>query len=489
MRPSPNELQIEMDKVRDNRFNQYVKSVRLKNVRGFIDEKVEFRSPVTALIGTNGGGKSTILGAVALGYKSIKPGQFFPKAFIGDESMSEWEIDLEMTDKPLLKDKNISRTAKFKQSRWRRDNFPQRQVVYIEIQRTVPAGELSRFKQFIAGDKTDFIDKKLLNNTIKYAGAVLDKDLSHYRVICKKSDNNSKMYVGAATTGADYSQFHFGAGEASIIETIDRIENADDNALVLIEELENGLHPVAVRALVNYLLNVSKRKKLQIVFTTHSQEAVNELPAEAVWASINKRVWNGKLNIESLRAITGTVHQTRVVYVEDNFAKEWVENAIGWYAADLAPSIKVYAAGGYPNLLKVNEFHNLNETVTVKSVALVDGDVRERLGTEKLSENAAFLGDTYPDVCVFHYIAQNIERLVSVLRQRCQLVRFDVDRINKEIKSVLNSACDHHVYFSTLSQKLDFTSELLLRTGMMDIFNEENEAFWERPIELIRTGG
>jgi len=488
MRPSPNEIRIEVDKVRDNKFNQYVKSVTLKNVRGFSNEKVEFRCPVTALIGTNGGGKSTILGAVALAYKSIKPGQFFPKAFVGDESMSEWEIDLELTDKPIVKDKNISRTAKFKQSRWRRDNFPQRQVIYVEIQRTVPAGEVSRFKQFIAGNKSEFVERKLNTNTIKYAGAVLDKDLSHYRVVCKKQDSASKMYIGSAVNGSDYSQFHFGAGEASIIETIDRIENADDNSLVLIEELENGLHPVAVRALVNYLLNVSKRKKLQIVFTTHSQEAVNELPPEAVWASINKRVWNGKLNIESLRAITGVINQTRVVYVEDTFAKEWVENAIGWYASELASTIKVYSAGGYPSLLKVNEYHNSNETVTVKSVALVDGDVRERLGDNVLPKGAEYLGDTYPDACVFHYIAENKDRLVSIIRQRCQLARFDVDRINKEITSVMNSACDHHVYFSSLSERLDFTSELLLRAGMIDIFNEENADFWVLPIQLIKNG-
>ena len=325
-------------------------------------------------------------------------------------------------------------------------------------------------------------------NTIKYAGAVLDKDLSHYRVVCKKQDSSSKMYIGSAVNGSDYSQFHFGAGEASIIETIDRIENSDDNSLILIEELENGLHPVAVRALVNYLLNVSKRKKLQIVFTTHSQDAVNELPPEAVWASINKRVWNGKLNIESLRAITGVINQTRVVYVEDAFAKEWVENAIGWYASELASTIKVYSAGGYPSLLKVNEYHNSNEAVTVKSVALVDGDVRERLGENVLPKGVEYLGDTYPDACVFHYIAENKDRLVSIIRQRCQLARFDVDRINKEITSVMNSACDHHVYFSSLSERLDFTSELLLRAGMIDIFNEENPDFWILPIQLIKNG-
>lgn len=203
--------------------------------------------------------------------------------------MSEWEIELEITDKKTVPDRNITRTAKFKQSKWRRDSFPERDVVYIEIQRTVPAGELSKFKQFLAGNRDDFNELPLNADTIKYATAVLDKDITNYKAIIKRSDPSTKMYVGIANNATSYSQFHFGAGEASIIETIDRIENSKDHSLVLIEELENGLHPVAVRLFVHYLQNVSKRKKLQIVFTTHSQDAVNELSPEAVWASINKK--------------------------------------------------------------------------------------------------------------------------------------------------------------------------------------------------------
>ncbi|EDH7246810.1 hypothetical protein CBN47_17525, partial [Salmonella enterica subsp. enterica serovar Agona] len=80
MKLSPAELKLEKDKVQDNKFNQYVKRITLKNVRGFDEEIVEFKTPVTALIGTNGGGKSTILGAVALAYKNVKPSKFFPKS-------------------------------------------------------------------------------------------------------------------------------------------------------------------------------------------------------------------------------------------------------------------------------------------------------------------------------------------------------------------------------------------------------------------------
>lgn len=488
MRLSPSELKDEMDKVRDNKFSKYVKRVTLRNVRGFSEEVIDFKTPVTALIGTNGGGKSTILGAVALAYKTVKPGKFFPKSFFGDESMSEWEIEMEITDKQMFPDRNITRTAKFKQSKWRRDSFPERDVVYIEIQRTVPAGELSKFKQFLAGNRDDFNEIPLNADTIKYATAVLDKDITHYKSVIKRSDPSTKMYVGIANGAISYSQFHFGAGEASIIETIDRIENSKDSSLVLIEELENGLHPVAVRLFVHYLQNVSKRKKLQIVFTTHSQDAVNELSPEAVWASINKKAWNGKLSIESLRAITGQQINSKVVYVEDSFAKEWVENAIGRYAPDIASTVRVYTAGGYPNVVKVSQYHNQNPTITSPSIALIDGDIKGRPGVGVLPSNAKFLGDTYPDAIVFNFIAKNKDKFVSILRQRCLLTRFSVDRINQEIDSVVNSACDHHLYFSSLSNKLDFASEIFIRAGMIDIFNEENSGFWDDIITFIKEG-
>lgn len=487
MKLSPNDIQQELDKVRSNNYNQFIKSVRLKDVRGFADETVEFRSPVTALVGTNGGGKSTILGAAALAYKNMRPRQFFPKAFVGDESMADWSIEMELIDKAVFKDRKFTRTARFTRSQWRRDDFKERHVEYIEILRTVPAGEIARFKTFLAGNISDFRTSPLNEETIRYATAVLDKNISHYKIVQKISNPSVKMYVGATSSDVAYSQFHFGAGEASVIETIDRIELAPNNSLVLIEEVENGLHPVAVRLFVQYLQNAAKRKRLQVIFTTHSQEAVNELPAEAVWAAINKRTWNGKLSIESLRAITGEVVNARVVYVEDEFVKLWVENALGRYGEGLAATTKVFHAGGYPNLVKVSQFHNENPMLTIPSVALVDGDIYDPESDAPLPSHAMFLGEGYPGAIVFDYIYQNRAELISVLRQRCFLSQFPEDRILSAIDSVRNSYCNHHVYFTELSERLDFVSAVYIRAGMIDLFNERNPDFWAPSMEFIKA--
>lgn len=485
MKLSPNDVQQEIERVRANNYQQFIKRVRLKNVRGFNDEVVEFKTPVTALVGTNGGGKSTILGSAALAYKGIKPGQFFPKAFVGDESMADWNVELELVDKAVARDRTITRTARFTQSKWRRDDFQERHVEYIEILRTVPAGEMSRFKRFLSGNMDDFEMSPLGEDTIKFATAVLDKSIEHYRIIRKKGNAAVKMYVGATNNEVGYSQFHFGAGEASVIETIDRIELSPNNALILIEEVENGLHPVAVRLFVQYLQNAAKRKRLQIIFTTHSQEAVNELPAEAVWASINKRTWNGKLSIESLRAITGAVVNTRVIYVEDVFVKEWVENALGRYGNGMAETTKVFSAGGYPNLVKVSQFHNDNPLLTIPSVALVDGDIYDPQTNPELPHHAYFIGEGFPGSIIFDYIYDNRQEHISIIRQRCFLSQFSEDRILEAIQGVRNSACDHHMFFSELSQRLDFVSAVYIRAGMIDIFNEKNPEFWVGVMEFV----
>lgn len=484
MKLSPNEIKQEIDRVRAHNYQQFVKKVRLRNVRGFQDEVIEFNYPVTALIGTNGGGKSTILGAAALAYKNTRPRQFFPKAFVGDESMSDWSIEFELIDKFLNSDRAVTRTARFSQAKWRRDDFPERHVQNIEIQRTVPAGEQSRYRKFLSGDASDYIVTEIEQNTIKFATAVLDKDVSNYRVVRHRTNESEKMYVGATADATAYSQFHFGAGEASIIETIDRIETAPNNALVIIEEVENGLHPVAVRLLVQYLQNAARRKRLQVIFTTHSQDAVNELPSEAVWASINKRTFNGNLSIESLRAITGIVPNERAIYVEDAFVKEWVENAIGRYGQGLAETTKVFAAGGYPNAVKVSQFHNENPTLQIPSVALIDGDIFDPENADQLPDHAAFLGEGVPEDVVFGFIYENRDEFVSLVRQRCFLSQFSEDRILQALQSVRNSACDPHVIFTELSERLDFVSAIHIRAGMIDLFNERNSDFWQPILEF-----
>ena len=67
------------EKARKLNYEKYLSKVNLIKCRAFENQVIKFEYPVTALIGPNGGGKTTILGACALLYDSFAPRQFFTR--------------------------------------------------------------------------------------------------------------------------------------------------------------------------------------------------------------------------------------------------------------------------------------------------------------------------------------------------------------------------------------------------------------------------
>ncbi len=142
------------------------------------------------------------------------------------------------------------------------------------------------------------------------------------------------------------SEFHFGAGESSVIRMAIKLETISQNSLVLIEEIENGLHPVATIRMVEYLIDLAQRRKIQVIFTTHSNDALKPLPDKAIWAAVNGNLYQGKLDISSLRAITGEIESKLVIFVEDNFAKIWLEGILRSLSNLAMDAISVHAMEG-----------------------------------------------------------------------------------------------------------------------------------------------
>lgn len=81
------------EKVDRKGYGKYLRKVRLNPIRGFVDETVTFDFPVTAIIGPNGGGKTSVLGAAGCAYISVKPSRFFAKSGRFDDSMQNWKIN------------------------------------------------------------------------------------------------------------------------------------------------------------------------------------------------------------------------------------------------------------------------------------------------------------------------------------------------------------------------------------------------------------
>lgn len=471
------------ERVKKLSYTRYMQSLRLTNVRSFTNQTISFDFPVTAIIGTNGGGKSTILGAIALAYKSIKPGDFFPKSNIGDASMTNWRIDYDIVDRNIDKSKVFSRSARFTSAKWRREDLVERAVVVIPIQRTVPANEQTKFKPFVGlienrGVKKQAIDSKI----VAHISRILGKDASRYQRVTLKSDPSKSILVGVRHEN-DYSQFHFGAGEASIIEMVSKIEEAEDNSLILIEEIENGLHPLATQKMVEYLFDVAERKKSQIVFTTHSEYALSVLPPKAIWACIDGTAYQGKLTIESLRALTGNVSKDRAIFVEDEFAKDLVEEMIRQYAPDILDRISVHKAGGYPYVVQVLNHHNSNPTITKPAVAVIDGD---NPPLKEQNENVILLPEGSPESIVFEYVKHNAAKMSSFIQQRCQCPKISQDKIVEAINDVSRDTTDIHLYFSKLGNLLGFVSELVVRRGFNSLYVENNAEDLKLRVDNIR---
>lgn len=138
-----------LEKVRKSDFGRYLFKMSLVKVRGFKGEDITFDFPVTALIGPNGSGKSAVLGAAGCAYKPIKPGFFFPKSTVGDETMGGWRIEYELVDKRLNARQLVKRTSSFRHTKWVRGEVADRKVLFFGIERTVPAGEKTRYKKLM----------------------------------------------------------------------------------------------------------------------------------------------------------------------------------------------------------------------------------------------------------------------------------------------------------------------------------------------------
>jgi len=73
----PSQVNALLEKVSKRNYGRYLVKLTMAKLRGFTDQTVTFDFPVTALVGPNGGGKTTILGAAACAYLAVKPRQFF----------------------------------------------------------------------------------------------------------------------------------------------------------------------------------------------------------------------------------------------------------------------------------------------------------------------------------------------------------------------------------------------------------------------------
>ncbi|MER7010333.1 AAA family ATPase [Saccharopolyspora sp. NPDC000359] len=499
------------DRVRKRGYANYLSGMRLVKVRGFSNAEIRFDFPVTALVGPNGSGKTTILGAAGLIYQEVQPRRFFAKSGAYDDSMKGWRIEYELVgrNRPSTPT-SVSRTASYLKAKWNRDAVA-RPVVIVGISRTLPATERKDLSRFIGGDFQGAHEEQFDEPVVKAVEHILGKDAANYLRVDADRDGRSSIFAvrGSALPGGNYSEFHFGAGEASIIRIVSRIEEAPNDSLILIEEIENGLHPVATRRLVEYLIDVARRRSCQVIFTTHSNDALSPLPNDAVWSAYRGRLTQGKLDVAALRTLTGQIDARLAIFTEDAFDEMFADVTLRAYTQRRnldRSSIKIHALGGAAPARDHTRFHNANPTRPFPAVCLLDGDKRTEDGYEpstlewynedgelQIANDIVFSpGGSDPEAIVFEQILENLDKIGNLIGKLTIAMQLDTPmqaRVRESIETRAKTNRDRHLIYGQIGEDLDFLSESLVQRAFVTTwayaFPGEVEAIWSPCKHLI----
>lgn len=476
-----------LEKAQSRNYGRYLSKIVLKQVRGFSDEPVSFDFPVTALIGPNGGGKTTVLGAAGCAYKDVEPKRFFAKSGKYDDSMHDWSIEYEIIDRDQNKRGYLSRTARFKNLRWKREwKKDNRKVLVFGISRTVPANERTELRKCASSTFSvpDIQVEELGSTVCPAVSRILGKDVTGFRRLLVNSSGRVVLLTGKTKKGHGYSEFHFGAGESSVIRMVYQIELAAEQTLVLIEEIENGLHPVATARMVEYLIDAASRKNIQAIFTTHSNDALKPLPTKAIWVATQDRIFQGKLDIQSLRAITGEIEAQLVIFVEDVFAKTWME-AILRQAGGLAiDHVEVHAMEGDGTAVAINRHHNRDPFMKVPSVCFIDGDSRQ---TESSQDRVYRLPGQSPESHVFDQVMASWDafggKLAVALLQKFE----NAGRVKQICEDVRLTNRDPHLVLAQVGERLGLLPETTVAAAFANIWAQAHPEVLDTVLEPIRT--
>ena len=256
-----------------------------------------------------------------------------------------------------------------------------------------------------------------------------------------------------------------------------KIEAAPENSLILIEEIENGLHPIATRRMVEYLIDVANRKSIQVIFTTHSDYALAPLPSEAIWASIEGKLHHGNLTVEALRAVSGRVDKKLAIFVEDKFAKTWVETILREGLKADFDHLEIHEVRGDGTAVKTHRSHVSNPATKFKSVCIIDGDSKQN---EDEQSGIFRLPGEQPERFVFESVNSNLGQNLAILTVSCHRPPEAQDAVKKAIDDVSASNRDAHLLFNQIGMAIGYIPEDTVKGAFLAIWVRANRDFCDK---------
>ena len=264
----------------------FLSEIRLRGIRGMDDLRVAFDYPVSVIAGENASGKSTALFAAACAYRvpgagvrDFVPSTLFPdyRPKTGGRSDGKPEVVLEF-DYSTPRGRRSMRWRRVKG--WNRSFFsrpgatqPERPVYLRTLSNLSNPSEV-RGVLGMSLLKSKPRETPLTASQIEFAQGILPL---RYSEVVNLSSRGKSLLFADRDGGAAYSELHMAAGERSILRLSQEIAQID-GALILIDEVEAGLHPWVQQLLMMQLQQLALRNDLQVIVTSHSPVVLDSVP-------------------------------------------------------------------------------------------------------------------------------------------------------------------------------------------------------------------
>lgn len=263
--------------------------IRIRNLRGIRDLRVRFQYPVSVLAGPNGCGKSTVLFACACAYRppsgrtrNFTPSSVFPNFVPNYGMVGDVPERTELVYDHRHVGDSTQMTWKRVGSRWRRSfggrrgvGQPQRSVHLRTLANLANPSEVRSLLQI---GRRQFDATAVTPDRLVFAHRILPW---RYRSLSAIVDGRRDLLFAEleGDSGISYSEFHMSSGERSVVRLSWEISQLHD-ALVLVDEVETGLHPYTQQLTMLELQRIALRQRLQIIVASHSPVVLDSVPLE-----------------------------------------------------------------------------------------------------------------------------------------------------------------------------------------------------------------
>lgn len=474
-------------------------------IRGLKDVDLQISYPVSVLCGKNGAGKTTLLSLAALAFH-LKEGYHAKGAnvvknkngdtyytfqsffFNGPKDASTKGVKIKWTFK-----KGTSREIVKTTNKWMHyDRRPSKAVCFLSTSRILSPmeqrGARTRFKK----ENQTMQAIPLRQEYIQYLDSILERNYEFAQEL-QSRDSNIRVCKNEVT----YSSFNMGAGEDVIIELLSIIQELPDSSLLLIEEIEIGIHPSALRKLAAVLQEIALKKHMQIIITSHSRDFIDSLPRCArILVERNRggcHITSGPSTSYAVSAMSNLKQVEMHVLCEDLMAKGIVEHALN---KEQRKRVSISAIGSSSALAVAYRTLCLTSP-DAKKLIIWDGDVSDKdVRTYIKGANDLNIDDV--NYIFLHPSGTPEENLINSILNSSDAISYlashfgTSDNELKDFLSNINAVSDgnHHNYLYKIAEFVDLSMDDV-QSAVVSVANRvsaQNTCAIEQAVHAVLDG-